>query len=124
MNRTTWSGGCHCGAIRFEVTTEATVAYDCNCSICRMKGFVHLIVPEQDFTLLRGEESLSCYTFNTGTARHLFCRICGIASFYRPRSHPQGWDINVRCLDGDALSKFTLLPFNGQDWEGSVETIR
>lgn len=122
----TYAGGCHCGAIRFKVTIceDEHTAVDCNCSICCKKGFLHLIVPADRFTLLQGEESLSTYTFNTGVARHLFCRICGIHAFYRPRSHPEGFDVNIRCLDGNVLSRFRVEPFDGSNWEDSIHQLR
>jgi hypothetical protein len=97
-------------------------AVDCNCSICKMKGFLHLIVPEADFTLLSGAEDISEYRFNTGTARHMFCKVCGIHAFYRPRSHPDSWDVNVHAL-GEKLA-FTVIPFDGQNWEANVGKIR
>ncbi|MEG3438009.1 GFA family protein [Pannus brasiliensis CCIBt3594] len=119
-----YEGGCHCGAIRFRVRVATPKAIDCNCSICRKKGFLHLIVPAEEFTLLSGEESLSTYTFNTGIARHYFCRVCGIHSFYRPRSHPDGIDVNVRCLDGDVSGDFEIEFFDGANWEENIEKIR
>jgi hypothetical protein len=131
-------GGCHCGAVRFRVEVEEYVALDCNCSVCEKKGFLHLIVPPERFRILRGEEELTTYTFNTRVAKHLFCRRCGVHPFYRPRSHPDGWDVNVRCFDPvcvagprprdvvpvDALSLFRVERFDGRDWEGNVEAIR
>ena len=119
-----FTGGCHCGAVRFEVETDALVALECNCSICRKKGYLHLIVPQERFLLVSGGDSLTTYRFNTGVAQHRFCRDCGVHSFYIPRSHPQGVDVNVRCLDGDALSQFTVTPFDGENWEENVATIR
>ncbi|MEB3309789.1 MAG: GFA family protein [Snowella sp.] len=119
-----YQGGCHCGAVRFSVVVREPKALDCNCSICRKKGFLHLIVSLTDFTLLQGQEMLSSYTFNTHTAQHLFCRVCGIHSFYRPRSHPQGIDVNIRCLDGDSLSQFIIEPFDGANWEENVSKIQ
>ncbi len=100
-------GGCHCGAIRFRVKVRKYEAIACNCSICQKKGILHLIVPPEDFELLKGEDNLSTYTFNTGIAKHHFCKTCGIHPFYRPRSHPDDYDVNVRCLDGDAIERFT-----------------
>ena len=117
-------GGCHCGRVRFRVRVERLEALDCNCSMCAMKGFLHLIVTKDDFELLSGQGDLTTYTFNTGVAKHTFCRVCGVHAFYTPRSHPDGVDVNVRCLDGDALTRFTLLPFDGKHWEENVETIR
>ena len=119
-----YEGGCHCGRVRFEVKTDKTVALDCNCSICTKKGYLHLIVPKEKFKLLLGELALSTYTFNTGVAKHHFCRVCGIAPFYRPRSHPDAYDVNVRCLDGDSMKEFGVEPFDGAHWEESVARIR
>jgi hypothetical protein len=106
------------------VIVDRYEAVECNCSICTKKGFLHLIVPAERFTLLQGEDVLTTYTFNTGTAKHRFCRICGIHSFYRPRSHPEGYSVNVRCLDGDLLSRFGITPFDGANWEQSIEQLR
>ena len=117
-------GGCHCGAVRFQVLIDRYVVEDCNCSICRKKGFLHLIVLRENFTLLQGQDSLSCYTFNTKVARHTFCSICGIHPFYRPRSHPDMVDVNIRCLDENLSDRFTIRRFDGQNWEDNVEQIR
>jgi hypothetical protein len=99
---------------------------DCNCSICQKKGFLHLIVPEQDFQLLQGDKDLSTYTFNTGIAKHHFCKTCGIHAFYRPRSHPDGMDVNLRCLDAPVeqlLTRFEVEPFDGRHWEENIHQI-
>ena len=111
-------GGCHCGAVRFQVEADlpATVQA-CNCSICAKTGFLHLIVPATRFQLLQGQQDLSCYTFNTGVAQHLFCRHCGIKSFYVPRSNPDGFSINIRCLDMVTPEDFIIEVFDGQNWE-------
>ena len=121
----TYEGGCHCGAVRFRALAfdHEHVALDCNCTICTMKGFLHLIVPKERFTLLQGEGALSTYTFNTGIAKHTFCRHCGIHAFYTPRSHPGGFDVNVRCLDGDAMARFEVRPFDGKNWERNIASI-
>lgn len=92
--------------------------------MCRRKGFLHLIVPPSHFELLQGEDSITVYTFNTQIAQHLFCRHCGIHSFYRPRSHPTDFDVNVHCLDEDLLDRFQIEPFDGQNWEQNVDQIR
>ena len=112
-----YHGHCHCGAVAFEVEApERVVVQDCSCSICTMTGFVHLIVPKSKFRLLRGEESLVSYRFNTGVADHKFCGTCGIKSFYIPRSNPDGIDVNVRCLD--SLPKDMVVElFDGRNWE-------
>jgi hypothetical protein len=120
----TCEGGCHCGAVRFRVVIDTDEVTDCNCSICTKKGLLHLIVPAEHFTLLSGAEVLTTYTFNTGMARHMFCSICGIHSFYRPRSHPEGFDVNVHCLDQDLGSRFRIVPFDGQSWEENIKGLR
>jgi len=112
-----YRGGCHCGAVRFEVEApERILVQDCNCSLCAMTGFLHLIVPKSKFRLVKGEENITTYTFNTGIAKHTFCRTCGIKSFYVPRSNPDGIDVNVRCLD-EPPGEMTIEPFDGRDWE-------
>lgn len=115
----TWQGGCHCGRVRFELVADITEVTDCNCSICAKKGFLHLIVPPERFRLIQGADALTTYRFNTGTARHTFCAICGIHPFYTPRSHPDHVDVNVRCIDGLDLSKVRLVPFDGRNWEAA-----
>jgi len=120
----TLEGGCHCGGVRFRVLVEKYEGIECNCSICLKKGFLHLVVPADRFTLLAGEDLLTTYRFNTRVARHTFCRVCGIHPFYTPRSHPEGVDVNIRCLDGDAAARFHIEPFDGIHWEENVEQIR
>ncbi|MDJ0846039.1 GFA family protein [Crocosphaera sp.] len=117
-------GGCHCGAVRFEAVIDKREAIACNCSICRKKSFIHLLVPPENFTLIKGEQMLRTYTFNTHTAQHTFCGVCGIHSFYRPRSHPGWFDVNVNCLDDVVLSDFEIKTFDGQNWEKNIETIQ
>ena len=117
-------GGCHCGRVRFSVVAPANIRVDeCNCSICQRTGFQHLIVSRDDFTLEQGEEDLTEYKFNTGTARHLFCRVCGIKSFYVPRSHPHGISVNVRCLDPGTVANVELHAFDGAHWEAHVDKL-
>ena len=121
---TTHQGGCHCGEVRFEVTAPAELEVtECNCSICRMSAYLHLIVPKDRFKLLKGEESLTTYTFNTGTAQHLFCSACGVKSFYVPRSHPNGYSVNARCLDDATISSMVITPFDGQNWEANIDGL-
>ena len=112
------TGGCHCGAVRFEIDVPPQVeVLDCNCSMCAKTGFLHLIVPAADFRLTSDPAALSAYRFNTGTARHLFCATCGIKSFYVPRSNPDGIDVNVRCLDAGTVASVAIAPFDGRHWE-------
>lgn len=118
-----YQGGCHCGAIRFEVRVENDTAVVCNCSICRKKGFIHLIVPPQNFTLLQGSQALTTYRFNTEVAQHTFCKICGIHPFYRPRSHPDAYDVNLNCLDQDVSDRFEMQQFDGRNWEANIQTL-
>jgi hypothetical protein len=117
-------GGCHCGRIRFDVEAPAEIqATECNCSVCGMSGYLHLIVPKSCFTLIQGAEFLSEYRFNTGVARHLFCRVCGIKSFYVPRSNPDGYSINVRCLEAGTIGKVNVSSFDGKHWEESAAAL-
>ncbi len=118
------AGGCHCGAVRFEAALPIDVeAQACNCSICARTGFLHLIVPESRFRLIQGADRLTTYTFNSHTARHLFCRICGVKSFYRPRSNPDGWSINAHCLDDPSALNLTVAAFDGREWERGAEAL-
>lgn len=120
-----YQGGCHCGRVRFEIDAPAhPQVQECNCSICRMTGFVHLIVPAARFRLLIGEDVLTEYRFGTRTARHLFCRHCGVKSFYVPRSHPHGYSVNARCMDGDVLARCAWLPpFDDGNREAATAAI-
>jgi hypothetical protein len=112
----THRGSCHCGAVAFEVEAPARLTVsDCNCSICRMSGYQHLIVPRARFRLLKGADGLTEYRFNTGTARHLFCRHCGVKSFYVPRSNPDGYSINVRCLDPATIEHIEVELFDDRN---------
>ena len=121
----THRGGCHCGAVAFEVDAPARVTVsECNCSMCRMTGFLHLIVPRTRFRLLRGADALSEYRFNTGTAQHLFCGHCGVKSFYVPRSNPDGYSVNLRCLDQSTLAEVTVEPFDDSAREAAEAKIR
>ena len=118
-----YQGGCHCGAVRFEVEAPSRVEVeDCNCSICSRSGHLHLIVPRSQFRLFQGEENLSTYTFNSHIARHRFCKTCGIKPFYIPRSNPDGVDVNLRCLD-QRPAEVTVVAFDGLHWEQNAHTL-
>ena len=120
----TKTGGCHCGAVRFEVDLEPKVeAHACNCSMCDKVGFLHLIVPESRFRLTSDPAALTEYTFNTGVAKHLFCKVCGVKSFYRPRSNPDGWSVNARCLDDTKGLDLSIEVFDGQNWEANAHGL-
>jgi len=124
MAGTTHEGGCHCGAVRFSVEVPPMPeAEDCNCSICRMSGFLHLIVPAARFRLLSGEERLVDYLWNSGVARHRFCGVCGIQSFYVPRSNPDGIDVNVRCLDAGTVASLSVSVFDDGDRDAATAAL-
>ena len=123
--KTSWKkGGCHCGAVAWEAELPGDIVADeCNCSICDMVGFLHVIVPRSKFRLLSGEERLAEYLFNTGAAKHWFCKTCGVKSFYIPRSNPDGYALNLRCMDRSQFSKIEIRPFDGQNWEASAGAL-
>lgn len=124
QNDTLYTGGCHCGAVKFEVMAPSKPdLIQCNCSICSKTGFLHLIVEADDFRLLSGEEDLVNYQFNTKTAKHYFCKHCGIKSFYVPRSHPNGFSVHAGCLDDFDISEATIKPLDGKNWEKNVAEI-
>ncbi len=119
------SGQCHCGAIKFEIeTSDDILVQECNCSMCTMTGFLHLIVPKSKFTLLQGQEAITTYTFNTGIAKHTFCKHCGVKPFYIPRSNPDGYSVNVRCLDRSQFKNITVEPFDGENWEQNAGSLK
>lgn len=121
---TVHQGGCHCGKVRFEVEAPIDLQVDqCNCSICRMTGYLHLIVAADAFCLTRGAGELETYTFNTGTAKHYFCRHCGVKSFYTPRSHPNGVSVNANCLDPETVGSVAVTPFDGANWEKNIHKL-
>lgn len=118
-----YPGSCHCGAIQFEVEAPEHIhAQECNCSICSKSGYLHLIVPLSRFKLLQGEDNISSYSFNTGVAKHMFCKTCGVKPFYTPRSNPDGMDVNVRCLDRQP-EKLTIDAFDGVNWEENAQKL-
>lgn len=117
-------GGCHCQAIRFEVKIKDNpYLTHCNCSICKKTGFIHLIVPKANFTLVSGEAELNCYQFNQKIAKHYFCSCCGIKSFYIPRSNPDGVSVNARCLDDDIWQQWPIDKFDGDNWEDNSKKL-
>jgi len=121
----THRGGCHCGRVQFEVDAPGELEVKlCNCSICSMTAYLHLIVPTSRFRLVQGEEVLATYTFNTGVAQHRFCRVCGIKSFYIPRSNPDGVSVNVRCLDPETVALVRITDFDGRNWEEHADELK
>ena len=118
-----YRGSCHCQAVTFEIEAPAEVEVErCNCTICTKSGFLHLIVPLSRFKLLSGADYITTYTFNTGVAKHTFCKICGIKPFYTPRSNPDGIDINVNCLD-KLPDQLHIVDFDGRNWEQHAHTL-
>ena len=97
-------GSCHCQAIRFEIETDFPELTTCDCSICRRRGARMVKVHESHFRLLAGEASLATYQFHTRTARHHFCRTCGVYPFHRKRVTPDYYGVNVACLEDFDLS--------------------
>ncbi|HWU25819.1 MAG TPA: GFA family protein [Rhizomicrobium sp.] len=124
QKRTWHKGGCHCGAVRFKVLVPDEVELvACNCSICSMTGYQHLIVAKEQFRLLAGKTKLTNYGFETGQAKHFFCSVCGIKSFYVPRSHPDGYSVNFRCLDAEEFKSVLTTEFDGRHWEQHIDEL-
>lgn len=118
------SGSCHCGAVSFRVEApEVLEVLRCNCSICSMAGFIHLIVRAENFDLLSGADHLTSYRFNSGVANHTFCRTCGIKAFYTPRSHPDGYSVNMNCLDKSTIRDVIITDFDGENWEDNIDSL-
>ncbi|HAJ76568.1 MAG TPA: aldehyde-activating protein [Gammaproteobacteria bacterium] len=118
-----YKGSCHCGAVQFEVEAPDPVEVEnCNCSICSKSGYLHLIVPGANFSLITGESQLQTYSFNTGVARHYFCKVCGIKPYYIPRSNPDGVDVNVNCLD-EQPANMSIVDFDGRNWEQNAHKL-
>ncbi|NQZ08123.1 MAG: GFA family protein [Algicola sp.] len=117
-------GSCHCGAVQFSVDAPETITVQsCNCSLCEKLGYIHLIVPKSAFNLTHGKDNLTTYTFNTGVAQHYFCQSCGVKSFYVPRSNPDGYSINFRCLDRSTIKDVVHEAFDGQNWEQNAASL-
>jgi hypothetical protein len=114
-------GGCHCGRVRFRVRGALARVTQCNCSICTKKGILHWVVPKERFEVLKGEDALTTYRFNTGVAQHHFCRFCGMHPYYVPRSDPDKIDVNARCLDGVDPDALQIERFDGARWEEAIE---
>ena len=120
----TCTGGCHCGRVRFEVEIpDKVIVHQCNCSICKKSGYLHLIVTASRFNLLCGEESLVDYRFHTGVARHLFCSVCGIKSYYVPRSHPGSFSVNLNCINLPGEIDVAIQAFDGRNWSKSRDKL-
>jgi len=110
------AGGCHCGAVRYQATSDLAQVLSCNCSICQKRGALLTFIPAEQFKLLSGEDALTDYQFNRKIIHHLFCKTCGVGSFARGKG-PDGREmvaINVRCLDDVDLALLAVTPFDGK----------
>ena len=118
-------GGCHCGKVCYEVEAPSNLeVVECNCSICSKSGYLHLLVSKEKFKLISGKDNLETYTFDTHEAKHLFCKTCGIKSFYIPRSNPNGFSVNVHCLDATNIKSIRTQQFDGKNWEENIHTLK
>ena len=118
-----YTGGCHCGAIRFAVEGEISELVECNCSICLKTAYLHWEVAPEVFTLETGEDAIRNYQFGTQTSHNYFCAVCGISPFRRSRSAPESVDVNARCLDGVSLAGIPVVPFDGHNWEAHMAEL-
>lgn len=112
-----YTGSCHCGNVRFEVEMTLDKLISCNCSICHKKGHLLAFTGEENFKLLRGQDSLKEYLFNKKVIHHYFCTNCGIGTFgagIKPNGE-KSRAINVRCLDNVDIDKYEIIKFNGRD---------
>ena len=119
------TGGCHCGAVKFEFEAPENMSLTlCNCSICSKSGFQHIFVPHADLTFLSGQDHLKTYTFGSHTAKHTFCPTCGVKPLYQPRSHPDKYSVNLRCIDEGTLTISETIEFDGQNWEQNIDSLQ
>ncbi len=117
-------GSCHCGLVSFKARLPDDITVDeCNCSICERVGFLHIIVPRSRFEIVTGKDQLTEYQFNSKIAKHLFCRQCGVKPFYVPRSNPDGYSLNLRCMDRGQFKTITIRPFDGKNWEANAGAL-
>ena len=118
-------GSCHCNQIQFEVIGEKNIkVLDCSCSICSILNYKHYIVDKSQFKLLKCKKYLYTYTFNTNVAKHLFCKNCGIKSFYIPRSHPDSISVNLNCIHSKTINKVKIIKFDGKHWNKNINKIK
>ena len=124
-NMVTHLGSCHCKQIQFEVLGEENIpVLNCSCSICSIVNYKHYIVSNSKFKLIKGKKFLSTYTFNTKVAKHIFCKICGIKSFYIPRSHPESISVNLNCINSKTVKSIKVIEFDGKNWEKNINKIK
>lgn len=116
-------GSCHCRAVQFtvELTSNSITALDCNCSVCAKKGYLHLAVPKERVTLTAGSmEQMTTYRFGTDVARHTFCSTCGVQAIYTPRSNPECYSVNIRCLELPG-EKVRIEKLDGKTFTGTLQ---
>jgi len=119
----TYKGSCHCSRVTFEVRANLNHVIDCNCSLCRRRGALWHAAEETDLQILTGQADLVLYQFNTNTAKHYFCKYCGIHPFIRPRLDPRRWAVNVRCIEGVNLAGIPVHTFDGEHWEEAAKAF-
>ncbi len=123
MKKKEFTGTCHCKKIKFKFLCEDNVSViECNCSICAHTRYLHLIVPHSYFTLLTKTSELTEYKFNTYKAKHFFCKICGIKSFYQPRSHPNSYSVNYYSIINPPKIN-NIIKFNGHEYEKNIDLL-
>lgn len=116
-------GSCHCGKILFEYPSAPIAALECNCSLCRRKGAIWQAVDNEHFKIIADQEDLGLYQFGTKTAKHFFCKTCGVSTFSNPRLAPDKWAVNLRCVDDVDLGAVQVLPFDGRNWEQAAQAL-
>ena len=126
INKTvTHKGGCHCKRVRYELIGAQNInVLECSCSICLPILYLHYIVPKDKFKLIKGKKYLTTYQFNKNIAKHYFCNVCGIKSFYIPRSHPNSISVNARCIDEGTIKKIKTSKFDGKNWEKNIDALK
>lgn len=120
---TTHHGSCHCGRVTFELTSKLDRVMECNCSICRRAGAIWAGATDAELRITSGEADLTLYQFGTMTAKHYFCRHCGVQPFSHPRIDPALWVVNLRCVDGLDLGLLKIGHFDGVHWEESARAL-
>ena len=117
-------GSCHCGAVNFEIETDLKNIKQCNCSICKRKNSKMNLVSKDKLKITKGEDNITLYEFGTKQAKHYFCNVCGIKSFYIPRSHPNSISVNARCIDEGTIKKIKTTKFDGKNWEKNIDALK
>lgn len=118
-----YQGSCHCGKVTFEFDGATGQVLECNCSLCRRKGALWQPTDDAHFRILSGEDELVLYQFGTHTAKHFFCKHCGVSTFSHPRSAPDKWVVNLRCVDDLDLSQLKIRQFDGRNWEQAMQQV-